>query len=48
MDSQPILGLRTAIYRVTDIDQAKAWYRSVLGADPYFEPPFPHMSRKKL
>ncbi len=40
MDSQPILGLRTAIYRVTDLDRAKAWYRSVLGIDPYFDQPF--------
>ena len=40
MDSRPILGLRTAIYRVTDLDQAKEWYRAVLGIDPYFDQPF--------
>lgn len=40
MDNQPILGLRTAIYRVADLDKAKDWYRSVLGADPYFDEPF--------
>jgi predicted enzyme related to lactoylglutathione lyase len=33
-------GLRTAIYQVTDIDKAKAWYASVLGVPPYFDQPF--------
>jgi predicted enzyme related to lactoylglutathione lyase len=40
MDNQPILGLRTALYRVTDLEKAKDWYRSVLGVDPYFDEPF--------
>lgn len=31
-----ILGLRTVLYRVTDLEQAKAWYSSVLGIEPYF------------
>jgi len=34
------LGLRTAIYHVADIDQAKTWYGSVLGFGPYFDEPF--------
>ncbi|HWN10891.1 MAG TPA: VOC family protein [Pyrinomonadaceae bacterium] len=34
------LGLRTAIYQVKDIDEAKAWYSSVLGFAPYFDEPF--------
>ena len=34
------LGLRTAIYRVTDIEQAKNWYTSILGTPPYFDEPF--------
>jgi predicted enzyme related to lactoylglutathione lyase len=34
------LGLRTAIYYVDDIDKAKAWYREVLGVQPYFDQPF--------
>ena len=34
------LGLRTVIYRVTDIDSAKLWYSSVLGFGPYFDEPF--------
>ncbi len=34
------LGLRTVIYHVDDIEQAKAWYSSVLGFAPYFDEPF--------
>ena len=30
-------GLRTAIYRVRDIDAAKEWYAGVLGFGPYFD-----------
>ncbi|MGA9769768.1 MAG: VOC family protein [Blastocatellia bacterium] len=33
-------GLRTVIYNVDDIEQAKAWYSSVLGFAPYFDEPF--------
>lgn len=33
-------GLRTVIYRVSDLDQAKAWYSPVLGIQPYFDQPF--------
>jgi predicted enzyme related to lactoylglutathione lyase len=33
-------GLRTVIYHVDDIEQAKAWYSSVLGFAPYFDEPF--------
>ncbi|RYU94911.1 VOC family protein [Emticicia agri] len=36
----PLLGLRTTIYRVSDIDKAKAWYREVFGIEPYFDEPF--------
>ncbi|HUP91831.1 MAG TPA: VOC family protein [Solimonas sp.] len=35
-----ILGLRTAIYPVTDLAKAKAWYSEVLGTPPYFDQPF--------
>jgi predicted enzyme related to lactoylglutathione lyase len=34
------LGLRTAIYHAPDINQAKAWYATVLGIQPYFDQPF--------
>lgn len=34
------LGLRTATYRVADIDKGKTWYSSVLGIAPYFDQPF--------
>jgi len=34
------LGLRTAVYYVSDIDKAKAWYSSILGIAPYFDEAF--------
>lgn len=34
------LGLRSAIYGVADLAKARAWYASVLGAQPYFDEPF--------
>ena len=40
MKPSTFLGLRTAIYYVPDLERAKAWYRSVLGIDPYFDQPF--------
>lgn len=33
-------GLRTVIYHVEDLEQAKSWYRNVLGFAPYFDEPF--------
>lgn len=35
-----ILGLRTAIYHVPDLDAAKAWYTTAFGVQPYFDEPF--------
>jgi predicted enzyme related to lactoylglutathione lyase len=35
-----LLGLRTAIYPVTDLEAAKAWYAQVVGHAPYFDQPF--------
>jgi predicted enzyme related to lactoylglutathione lyase len=40
MTTTPILGLRTVVYRVPDLDRAKAWYSSALGIAPYFDEPF--------
>jgi predicted enzyme related to lactoylglutathione lyase len=35
-----MLGLRTLIYQVTHLEEAKAWYTDVLGRSPYFDQPF--------
>ncbi|MEZ5199447.1 MAG: VOC family protein [Bacteroidales bacterium] len=39
MDSK-FLGLRTASYLVDDISEAKNWYTSILGIQPYFDEPY--------
>jgi len=33
-------GLRTVIYKVSDLERAKSWYSNVLGQAPYFDQPF--------
>ena len=33
-------GLRTVIYPAPELDWAKAWWRDLLGVDPYFDRPF--------
>lgn len=33
-------GLRTCIYRVSDIKKATAWYSKVFETEPYFNEPF--------
>ncbi len=35
-----ILGLRTVIYRVPDLQEAKKWYSDVFGKGPYFDESF--------
>jgi predicted enzyme related to lactoylglutathione lyase len=35
-----LVGLRTAIYHVNDIEKGKRWYSEVLGFEPYFDQPF--------
>lgn len=35
-----ILGLRTVVYHVDDLERAKAWYGKVLEIEPYFDQPF--------
>ena len=35
-----LLGLRTVIYDVPDIEEATAWYSGVLGYGPYFDEPY--------
>lgn len=35
-----ILGLRTVIYGVKDVEKSKKWYEKVFGVSPYFDEPF--------
>ena len=35
-----ISGLRTAIYKVSDINTAKEWYAKAFETQPYFDQPF--------
>lgn len=35
-----ILGLATVIYRVSDLERAKAWYSAAFEQQPYFDQPF--------
>lgn len=40
MEKAKILGLRTTIYKVGDINQAKEWYAKAFATEPYFDEPF--------
>jgi predicted enzyme related to lactoylglutathione lyase len=35
-----LLGLRTVVYHVDDLEKAKEWYTALLGFGPYFDQPF--------
>ena len=35
-----ILGLRTAIYPISDLPAGRRWYSTLLGQEPYFDQPF--------
>ncbi len=35
-----MLGLRTAIYKVSNLEQAKLWYSQAFSTKPYFDEPF--------
>lgn len=35
-----ILGLRTAIYKVGNLNTAKEWYSRLFETEPYFDEPF--------
>jgi predicted enzyme related to lactoylglutathione lyase len=35
-----VSGLATVIYRVTDLERAKAWYAAAFQQSPYFDQPF--------
>lgn len=36
----PFLGLRTTIYKVSDLEAAKKWYSQAFQTTPYYEEPF--------
>ena len=36
----PILGLRTTIYKVSDLAKAKEWYSKAFQVTPYFDEPY--------
>ena len=40
MSTTNFLGLRTTIYKVTDLEKATAWYAKAFGTEPYFNEPF--------
>lgn len=40
MAPSEFLGLRTTIYKVNDINNAKEWYTQAFGTSPYFDQPF--------
>ncbi len=40
MDKSKILGLRTTIYKVGDIVEAKNWYANVFKTEPYYDQPY--------
>lgn len=40
IDMKSILGLRTTIYKVGDIDAAKKWYEKIFEIEPYFDEPY--------
>ncbi|NEU08678.1 VOC family protein [Flavihumibacter sp. R14] len=40
MSNNNVLGLRTTIYMVADIDAAKQWYSDAFLTPPYFDEPF--------
>ena len=40
MGATKFLGLRTTIYKVSDMDAAKKWYTEAFGTEPYFDEPF--------
>lgn len=40
MSKSPFLGLRTCIYKVSDLAKATIWYTKAFGITPYFNEPF--------
>ena len=40
MEKAPMLGLRTVVYMVDDLEKAKDWYSKVFKAKPYYDTPY--------
>lgn len=40
ISTKPFLGLRTCIFKTSDIAAAKAWYTKAFQTKPYFDEPF--------
>jgi lactoylglutathione lyase len=40
MKKEDILGLRTVVYMVNDLNKAKDWYSKAFGNEPYFDEAF--------
>ena len=40
MKKKDILGLRTVVYMVNDLNQAKVWYAKAFRTEPYFDEAF--------
>ncbi|MCX2745563.1 VOC family protein [Mangrovivirga sp. M17] len=40
MEKKAILGLRTTIYKVPDLEKGKKWYSKAFATEPYFDEPF--------
>ena len=39
-EKSKMLGLRTTVYMVNDIEKAKNWYAQAFGISPYFDEPY--------
>jgi hypothetical protein len=35
-----LLGLRTAVYHIDDLDKARTWFTELVGHAPYFDEPY--------
>lgn len=40
MENSKILGLRTVIYKVPNLEKGKKWYAKAFQTEPYFDEPF--------
>ena len=40
MNKEAVLGLRTVVYKVAELNKAKDWYSKVFGIQAYFDEPF--------